>query len=176
MPKTKAQKQIILDALNKKVKDAKTIIFATYSKIGVKQSEDLRKSLKKEGSEYLVAKKTLLERALNKIQISAPLIKDCKQNLSVIFGYEDEVSPAKILEKFKKENPDIIDFYGGVMDKVFINREQAINLAKIPSKIELYAKLVGTINAPVSGFVNVLAGNFRNLLGVLQSIGEKKPN
>jgi len=174
MPKTKKQKKVIIDELIEKVKKSKSIIFATFSKLPVKQNEELRNELKKEQSEYFVAKKTLLGLALKNSGINGASIKECKQNISAVFGYNDEVAPAKIIEKFKKANPDTVEIYGGVLDNIYISKDQAIDLAKIPSKQELYAKIVGSINAPVLGLVNVLAGNIRNLVNVLQNISEKK--
>jgi large subunit ribosomal protein L10 len=176
MPKTKDQKKVILDELKEKVKKSKSIIFATFSKLPVKKNEELRIELKKEQSEYFVAKKTLLDIALKDSEIDAPMIKECKQNISVVFGYNDEVAPAKIVEKFKKANPETIEIYGGIIDRNYINSEQAVELAKIPGKQELYASIVGSINAPISGFVNALAGNIRNLVSVLHNISEKKLN
>jgi large subunit ribosomal protein L10 len=174
MPKSKEQKRVILNELIEKVKKSKSIIFATFSKLSVKKNEELRNNLKNEQSEYFVAKKTLLDLALKSSGIDAPLIRECKQNLSVVFGYNDEVAPAKIVEKFKKDNPDTVEIYGGLLENKVISRVQAMDLARIPSKQELYAKLVGSINAPVHGFVNTLAGNLRNLIGVLQNISDKK--
>jgi large subunit ribosomal protein L10 len=96
--------------------------------------------------------------------------------LAAIFGYEDEVAPAKVVDTFlaDKENAGKIAFLGGVLEGRFIDKDQVTALAKIPSREELYAKLVGSMNAPVSGFVNALAGNLRNLVGVLKAIEEKK--
>jgi large subunit ribosomal protein L10 len=63
---------------------------------------------------------------------------------------------------------------GGVLGTEIMDAKQAKALAKVPSKEELLAKLVGTLNAPVSGFVNVLAGNLRGLVQVLKTVSEKK--
>ena len=67
-----------------------------------------------------------------------------------------------------------IDFLGGILENKFINATQVADLAKLPSKQELYAKIVGSINAPVSGFVNALAGNLKNLVYALSAIKDKK--
>jgi len=60
------------------------------------------------------------------------------------------------------------------LDGKFLSQSQVEALAKLPSKQELYAKLVGSLNAPISGFVNVMAGNLRGLVTVLKSVAEKK--
>jgi large subunit ribosomal protein L10 len=174
MPKTRAQKQVILDGLTEKVKGAKSVVFAKFAKLGVRENEDLRKRLKAEGGEYYVAKKTLLNIAFknNKQEVD---FKTMDGQVAAIFGYQDEVAPAKILDVFRKEaeEPKIF-FLGGILENKFISKEMVESLAKLPSKKELYAKLVGSLNAPVSGFVNVLSGNLRGLVTCLKAIGDKK--
>ncbi len=66
-----------------------------------------------------------------------------------------------------------VSILSGVFDGKFASKEQMMALADLPSKDELRAKLVGTINAPVSGFVNVLAGNIRGLINVLNAAAQK---
>jgi len=67
-----------------------------------------------------------------------------------------------------------VSFLGGILEGKFLSKEEVLALAKLPSKQELYAKVVGSLNAPISGFVNVLAGNIRGLVNVLKAIEEKK--
>ncbi len=174
MPKTKGQKKHILAELGDKIDRAKSVVFASFSGLGVKENEELRKKLKSENSEYYVAKKTLLNLAYKEKGIDSLSIKDFSGQIAAVFGYEDEVAPAKILGQFKKENGEKINFIGGILENKYINAEKVDSLAKLPSKIELYAKLVGLINAPVSELVNSLAGNLRNLVYVLKAIEEKK--
>ena len=174
MAKTKEQKKEILDGLKDKVSRSKSVVFTSFDKLGVKDNEDLRNKLRAENSEYLVAKKTLLDLAFQDSEIKDLNIKDFEGKIAVVFGYEDEVAPAKIVDEFKKEKEDSIHFIGGILEGKFLSKEEVESLAKIPSKQELYAKIVGSINAPVSGFVNALAGNLRNLVYVLKAIEEKK--
>jgi large subunit ribosomal protein L10 len=174
MPKTKAQKQVILEGLGEKVKSAKSVVFARFDKLLVKENEDLRHRLKAEGGEYYVAKKTLLNLAFKENGQEVDF-KAMDGQVAAIFGYKDEVAPAKVVDTFRKEaeEPKIF-FLGGILENKFISKEMVESLAKLPSKKELYGKLVGSLNAPVSGFVNVLAGNLRGLVTCLKAIGEKK--
>lgn len=174
MPKTKGQKKAILNDLVEKVSKSKSIVFTKFAGLGVKDNEELRKELKKEGGEYLVTKKTLLSIALKENKIEDADIKGFDGQVAAVFGYEDEVSPAKIVDKYKKSLDGKVDFLGGILEGKYIAREGMIELAKLPSKQELYAKLVGSMNAPISGFVNALAGNLRGLVTVLKAVGEKK--
>jgi len=175
MPKNKIQKGEILRNLSEKIKKSKSVVFAGFNALTVKDNENLRAQLRKENSEYYVAKKTLMNLAF-KDQIKDLNIRDFDGKLAAIFSYEDEVAPAKILGNFRKDKEKIekVFFLGGILENKLLSKNEVEALAKLPSKLELYAKLVGSLNAPVSGFVNALAGNLRNLVYVLKAIEEKK--
>jgi large subunit ribosomal protein L10 len=174
MAKTREQKRDILNGLLNKIEKSKSVVFAKFGALQVKENEELRQKLQEENSEYVVAKKTLLGLAFEKQKIEGLNPRDFEGRIATIFGYEDEVAPAKILEEFRKNNGDKIDFVAGILENKLLSTEEVTALAKLPSKQELYAKIVGSMNAPVSGFVNVLAGNLRGLMNVLKAIEEKK--
>lgn len=161
--------------LKEKIAKAKSLIFIGFNALGVKDNEDLRIKIKAEKGEYYVAKKTLMNLALkeNKIELNT---RDFEGKIAAVFSYEDEVAPAKIIGSFKKdkEKTEKIMFLGGFLGTQALSGQEAQALSELPSKQELYAKMVGSLNAPVSGFVNVLAANLRNFLGVLKAIEEKK--
>lgn len=175
MPKSKIQKQEIFRDLNERIKKAKSIVFAGFNALGVKDNEMLRSKLREENSEYYVAKKTLLNLALqeNKVEVN---INDLEGKVAAVFSYEDEIASAKILGDFlkNKEKAGKVVFLGGILDGKFLNRAEVEALSKLPTKQELYAKLVGSLNSPISGFVNVMAGNLRSLVNVLKAVAEKK--
>jgi len=176
MPKSKEQKQEILRDLTNKTERAKSVVFVKFSRLGVKENEELRKELKKEEGEYYVAKKTLMDLAFKNLKIEGLDVKGFEEQIAAVFGYQDEVSPAKTVDNFKKklEEKDKLEFLGGILENKYIDAGKVEELAGLPSKQELYAKIVGSINAPVSGFVNALAGNLRNLVYVLKAIEENK--
>ena len=174
MPKSKIQKQEILRNLTERIKRSKSIVFTGFNALGVKDNEILRAKLREENGEYYVAKKTLLERALKEQGIENLDTKTLDGKLAVIFSYEDEVSPAKAVDAFRKDKEDKIFFLGGILEGKLLSKTEVEALAKLPSKQELLSRLVGSLNAPVSGFVNVLAGNLRGLVTVLKAIEEKK--
>ena len=176
MPKTKEQKKEILRDIAEKIKKAKSVVFARFNKLGVSESESLRKELKAENSEYYVAKKTLINLAFKDSNIKGLDVKKFDGQMATIFGYGDEIMPAKIVDKFKKEYEDKIEFVGGILENRLLSAAEMIKLAKLPGKQELYAKIVGSLNAPIFGFVNALAGNLKNLVGALNAIKEKKIN
>jgi len=174
MPKTKPQKQEIIDGNSEKINKSKSLVFVTFDKLTVEANEELRKELKKEGGEYLATKKTLLDISLKNSGFKDLEVKSLPGQIATIFAFDDEVAPAKVLDKFIKDNEEKVEFIGGILENQFLVPEKVKELAKLPSKQELYAKIVGSLNAPVSGFVNVLAGNLRSLVHVLKAIEEKK--
>ncbi len=172
MAKTKEQKIKMAEDLQDKIKKSKSIILVNYEGLKVSDIQSLRKLLKKETIDYLVAKKTLFKRACaqTKLDIDPKAIPG---NFALVFAYADEVAPAKILAKFAKDN-EKLKIVAGILDGKLIAERQVIALSKLPSKPELLARLVGCINYPASGFVTVLAGNFRGLVQVLNAIKDKK--
>lgn len=175
MPKTKEQKKAILKQLAEKIAAARSIIFARYSGLTVKENEELRKKLRAENNEYYVAKKTLFDLALKDRAIKDLDFKKFEGQVAAVFGYGDEVMPAKIVDQFKKDKEEgKLEFLGGILENKYLDAAAVSGLAGLPSKKELYAKIVGSINAPVSGLVNALAGNLKNLVYALKAIEEKK--
>lgn len=176
MAKTKKQKQEIMDLLKDKINRSKSIVFTSFNGLTVVENEQLRQDLRKEGGEYYVAKKTLLERAFTENKVENLDIKSFQGKIATIFSYDDEVVSAKILANFKKNHEDKIDFVAGILENKYLDSAQVADLSQLPSKEELYAKVVGSLNAPVSGFVNCLAGNIRKLLYALNAVKEAKVN
>lgn len=174
MPKTKEQKKVILDELEEKIAKAKSVVFTKFNGLGTKDSEEIRRELKKNDSEFFVAKKTLIDIAFKSSKIEGLDVRGLDGQVAAIFGFSDEVAPAKIVDKFKKGLEGKIEFLGGILENRFISAEAVSALAKLPSKQELYAKIAGSLNAPISGFVNVLAGNLRGLVTALTAIKDKK--
>lgn len=179
MPKNKIQKGEIFRDLNERIKKSKSLVFAGFNAFGVKDNEELRDKLRDAGGEYYVVKKTLMNLALKENNLDVN-IKDFDGKVAVIFSYEDEVAPAKILGNFRKEKDKDKDkagcifFLGGILEGKFLSKKEVEALSELPSKIELYGRLVGSINAPIFGFVSVLAGNLRGLVTVLKAIEAKK--
>jgi len=172
MAKTKQQKQDIIKDLAGKLQSAKAVVFANFQGLKVSESEDLRGKCRDQKIDYVASKKTLLTKALSQagLEINA---NDFAGGIAAVMGQDDEVSPAQTINNFAKTH-NVVEIYGGILEGQFISAAKVKELAQLPSKHELYAKLVGTLNAPVSGFVNVLAGNLRGLVSVLNNIKEAK--
>ena len=165
---TRIQKQKIIEDLKEKIAKQKVMVFVDFTGLKVKDLSNLRKKLKRVGDEIKIAKKTLLGIALKNAGIKIET-KKLKGEIALIFGYKDEISPAKIVYQFSQERPNL-KILGGIIENKFTEAEQVITLAQLPTKEELLAKLVSSISAPISNFVNVLQGNIKGLIYALSAI------
>lgn len=172
MPKTKQQKTDIVELLSKGFKDSKAVVFANFQGLTVAEAEELRNLCHDENIKVFVAKKTLLKKAFEKAGYDVDP-KIFEGGIATFFGADDEVAPAKIVDTFAKKHA-VVKIFGGLLEDKFIDVDFVNNLAALPSKQELFAQLVGSINAPASGFVNVLAGNLRGLVQILSAHKEKQ--
>ena len=93
--------------------------------------------------------------------------------MGFVFGFEDEVSPAKTVYLFQKEN-EKLKILGGFIEKEAKKEEEIVFLAQLPTRQELFAKLTGSLLSPVSGFINVLNGNIKGLILALNAISKNK--
>jgi len=155
MPKTKSQKAVILQNLEDKLAKMKAAVMFNFSGIEVKELNKLREKCREEGIDYLVAKKTLLKKALEDRDMKAVAEQDFSGEIATLFSYGDEVAPARILADFAKEQ-EKIQFAGGIFEGQYIDAVRVKELSRIPSRQVLLGKLVGCIANPMSGIARVL--------------------
>lgn len=172
MPKSRAQKEKELLSVTEHLKNSEGLVFTADNGLTVAETEDLRSKLRQEQSSLQVIKKTLLRKAISEAKLELDDFHTTG-NVGLAFSQSDPVAPARLVNNVAKAN-EKFQILGGLLEGKFISKEKVIELAKLPSRQELLAKVVGTINAPVSGFVNVLAGNIRNLVNVLNAVKDKK--
>jgi len=169
---TRSQKEEVVKDLTEKIKASKSIVFADYSGVKTNDINELKSRLKKEGTNLRVIKKKLVNLSLKNAKIEVD-IKSLPGQLAITISDNDEVAPARVLSKFAKENENL-KILGGVLGVKGMSAKEVNDLAKLPSKEEMLAKLVGTLNAPLTGLVNVLSGNTRGLVTVLKAIADSK--
>lgn len=172
MPKTKQQKEAEVKKLKDSLKEAKTVVFVSYDGLKVKESQKLRGNFKKEGVVYFALKKSLLNKALEGSKLPIKM-DELSGSLAAAFGYADEVAPAKILTSFMKDK-ESLKIRGGLLENKYLSAPEILALGQLPSKLELLAKTLATMKAPISGLVNVLIGNLRGLVNVLKAVKEAK--
>jgi large subunit ribosomal protein L10 len=172
MAKTRVKKEEMLSSLDQKIENMKSAVLVDYKGLKVKDIEELRNILRKQGVSFNVSKNTLTKIALKKsgIEFDEGIFK---KPVALAFAMEDEVAPAREISLFAKKN-EAIEILGGILERKFIDEAMVKNLALLPTKEQLHGKLVGTIAAPLSGFVNVFAGNLRGLVNVLNAHKEEQ--
>lgn len=169
---TREKKQEIVKDLEDNFKKQKIVLFSDFRGVNVSKLTALRKEVKKVGAEFKVAKKTFLRLALKAIGIEYDP-KELEGEIGVVFGYEDQIAPVKTAVKFGKENKTF-KVLKGILDGKLLEGKDVLLLAKLPSRDQLLAKLAWVLNSPIQGFYNVLQGNLRNLVVVLNKIRDKK--
>jgi len=173
MAKSKQQKELTLADLTGQLEAAKSVVFADFRGLTVKEATEFRNKARKEDVRVLVAKKTLMRLAFSKAGYEGVDPAKLEGALVMITGMSDEVAPAKLAAEFSKEH-EALKIVAGVLERKLVDAAAIKALAKLPSKQELLARLVGSINAPLSGLVNVLAGNLRGLVNVMNAIKDQK--
>ncbi|MFA4936693.1 MAG: 50S ribosomal protein L10 [Patescibacteria group bacterium] len=173
MAKTRQKKESLVAEVAVMLKDVKGAVFADFTGLTVKEMKELRKGLREQGIAYEVLKKTLLTKSIKEAKLENISVDKFVGSVSLAASSEDEVAPAKILVNFAKTH-EKLKVLGGIMNRNFIELEQVLTLAKLPSKQELLGQLVGTIAAPVTGLVRVLSGNIRGLVQVLSTLYKKQ--
>jgi large subunit ribosomal protein L10 len=165
MAKSRAQKQKAFEELVEKIKRQKSIVFFDFTGMKVEDMTKLRKKMKEEGSEIKVVKKTLLKIVLEKLGIFLDA-KKLKGEVALAFGFEDEISPAKLCYQFSQGNPNL-KILGGFFEGKIRETEEIITLAQLPSRELLLAKLMQSMAAPLSNIIMVLKGNIKGLINIL---------
>ena len=171
MPLTKDQKAKIIGDLKEKIGRQKIMIFLAIAGLKVKDLFELRKRLEVVEAQLNVAKKTLLRIAFQEKKTNIDPQK-LEGEVAVVFGYQNEISPTKVVYQFSQENKNI-KILGGYLEsqkQELLDEKEIITLAKLPTREELLAKLLGSLSAPISNFVNVLQGNIKGLINVLSKL------
>ena len=166
------QKQGIVEDIKTKFETCKSAVLIDSRGLTVEEVTNLRNKFREAGVEYRVLKNTMIRRAVDALGMEGlePVLEG---PTAVAFGMEDAVAPAKIISDFIKET-EKTEIKAGVLEGKVVDVAAVKALASLPSREVLLAKVLGSMNAPITGFVTALSGNIRNLLYVLNAIGEKK--
>jgi large subunit ribosomal protein L10 len=171
MAVTRAKKIEQVEKLGKELQDVSSLIVTTYSKLTVAQDYELRKTLRSSGAKYVVVKNTLAERAAKGTKVEE-VLKNLSGVTSIAYTSGDPVALAKALSKYAKDNPEF-SFKSGVVEGRVISINQIQALATMPSKEEIYSKLLFLMNAPAQRLVTVMNAVGRDIAVVINQGVEK---
>ena len=171
MAKTRSQKTELLNKYKEILKNKTGYFLVNSDKTDTVTVSKLKMELKNVNANYTVLKNTLFKVSLQ--DSDQPLeIQEIDGPTAIIYFDEDPTAPAKLIKEMQKET-DLLNAKSGVYEGQFLTEQEVMQLAEIPTKEVLLAQLVGTLNAPLSGFVNAATGNIRGLTMVLKGISEK---
>ena len=172
MPLTRDDKQELLQQYEQGLATSPHAFLLGYQGIKVPQVTALREKVRQSGGEYIVVKNTLALRAIDGAALAA--LKDQFTGpTAVAFTDKDPVSLAKALTDFAKDVP-AIQFKGGVVEGRAIGGDQVKDIASMPSREELIAKLLFLLQSPISRFVRTLAAIPRDFVVVLDQVAKQK--
>ncbi|MDQ3239307.1 MAG: 50S ribosomal protein L10 [bacterium] len=170
---SKGKKEVSLSELRDKIKRSKSIVMTNYRGLTMVKLQELRSALGEKG-EYTIAKNTLLAKALNESGMNDINPDTFAGPTAVLFSYDDEVGPLKILTKFSINSNSLPEIKCGILENVLLPADRVVSLSKLASKEQLRGQVVFGLAAPLTGLVTVLNGNIRNLVYALNQIKEQK--
>jgi large subunit ribosomal protein L10 len=172
-----SKKQAVVAELKEQLTSAKGVVLTGYKGLTVAQDTALRREFREAGVTYHVVKNTMLRLAAQEAGIEG-LADHLEGTTAFAFSAEDAVAPAKVIGGFIKKNKldesGVLTIKVGMVEGQVIDVNEVKALATLPSREELIAKMLGSMNAPISNTVNVLQGVIRNAVYVLDAVRAQK--
>ena len=174
MPITRAQKAELIESYKEMIEDSHAVVLARYTGISVQEMESLRRGLREAGARIVVAKKTLMKRALQ--ETNRPIPEDAFDGpIGFVFLGEDIGAGAKALKAFIKEvSKDRFALTGGILGDTILDEAAATALADLPTKDVMRAMLISAITAPMTSLLSLITGPQRDIVGILQARIDKE--
>jgi large subunit ribosomal protein L10 len=172
---TRAAKEQAVDTLTGELGRIKLAVMTDYRGLSVPEVEELRAKLREEGMTYRVTKNTLL-RIATKNNPALADIDPASFNgpMALALGFDDEVAPARVIFQYAKQH-QALEIVGAITgDGQLLSAADVKALATLPTREQLLGQVVGTIAAPLTGFVGVMSGNVRSIINVLNALSEAR--
>lgn len=167
-PEKVAQVEAIAESLSA----AQSVVLADYQGMTVQHMTEFREKCRASDVRCRVVKNRLAKIAADKVDV--PGLKEyLKGPLALVMGMSSPVDPAKLVVDFAKDH-EKMQLVGGFMDGKYLTADQVVALSQIPSREELYAKMMGSINSPASGIVGVTNGVAAALTRAIDAVAKKK--
>ena len=169
----RSEKEAIIAEVAEKASRAVAMYFADFSKLTVAEETDLRREFRKSSIEYNVVKNTLARKALEQLSGYDRMFDKLVGPTGIAYSYEDPSAPARIIKKFS-EKTGKLKLKIAVVEKQVYDATKLEQLANMPTRKEIVASILGSINAPASGLVGVINAVARDLVSVIDAIEKKK--
>ena len=172
---TREAKEQAVAQLSQDLGRIKLAVMTDYRGLTVPEVEELRSTLREQGMAYRVTKNTLLRIAAGNNEALKSLdTSSFTGPMALALGFDDEVAPARVIFQYAKAH-DALEIVGAITgDGQVLSAADVKALANLPTREQLIAQVVGTIAAPLTGFVGVMAGNVRSIINVLNALSEAR--
>lgn len=167
-------KKKVVEGVSEKIKNSKSVVFVNYKGLTVSEDTELRNEFRKVNVEYKVLKNTLVRKAFNEMGVTS-FDEDLNGPTAVAFG-SDETGAAKVIVDAVKKYGDKLSVKSAYVDGGYVDVNGVKALAAMPSKEQLIAKMLGSMQSPVSKFAGVLSATLRSVVLALNAVAEKKAN
>jgi large subunit ribosomal protein L10 len=167
------QKSEVIAEIVQLLNDSSALYLTDYTGVNVAQISKLRNEFRKEGVVYKVIKNTFFKRALAETGKYPKLAENLVDMTGYAFAFDNPVAPAKIIKKFNDDTQKF-GLKACYIETQYYSGEQLDVLSKLPTKVEIIAGILGSINAPASGIVGALNAVMRDLVSVIDEIAKKK--
>lgn len=169
----RSEKEQIIAEVKEMAERAKSLFFADFTGITVEQVNELRKEFRKSNVDYRVVKNTLARKALENLEGYDKMLNRLEMPTGIAFAYDDPVAPAKIIKKFREKN-EKISLKVCIIEKVVYEGTKLDDLAKLPTRAELIAGVLGSLQSPIAGVIGAVTAVIRDLVSVIDEIEKKK--
>jgi len=169
----RSEKEAIIAEVAEKAARAVAMYFADFSKLTVAEETELRREFRKSGVEYNVVKNTLARKALQQLTGYDRVCDKLVGPTGIAFSYDDPSAPAKIIKKYS-EKLGKFKLKAAVIEKQVYDATRLNELANMPSRKDIVAAILGSLQAPASGIVGAINAVARDLVYVLDAIEKKK--
>ncbi|KUK83889.1 MAG: 50S ribosomal protein L10 [Pelotomaculum thermopropionicum] len=171
MPISREQKEVVVKELKEKFESAQSAVLTDYRGLNVAEATRLRRKLREGGCEFKVVKNTLTGLAARQVGLTG-LDPYLEGPVAIAFS-QDPVAPAKILSEFIRENKKMV-IKAGVLEGKVLDARKVKDLADLPSREVLLARVLGGMQSPLSGTASVLAGTLRSFVYALEAIRKQR--
>ena len=161
-----------VEAIAQRIQAAQSMILADFSGLSVQQMTEFRRTCRAKSVDCRVVKNRLARIAADNADLA--IMKDHLNGpTAIMFGPESQVDPAKIIVDFAKDN-EAMEIKGGFLDGEYLDKNQIMALSKVPSKDELIAKMMASINSPLIGLATVMNGVAGALARTIDAVAKQK--
>ncbi|HVN48605.1 MAG TPA: 50S ribosomal protein L10 [Bacteroidota bacterium] len=169
----RSEKEAIVAEVAERASRAVAMYFADFAKLTVAEETELRREFRKNGVEYTVVKNTLARKALETLSGYDRMFDKLVGPTGIAFSYDDPSAPAKIIKKFSEKSGKF-QLKVAVVEKQIYDGSKLAQLASMPTRKEIIASILGSLQAPISGVVGAINAVPRDLVSVIDAIEKKK--